>query len=94
MPSEEGPSSGYFEYGDPRNHIFYPSLAPGDVVDYELRIYNRWGNLMFISKDPRHGWDGYYNGKICQQDVYVWKVRCKYKSGNTVNQAGDVTLIR
>lgn len=94
MPSKEGPTNGDFEYGDPRNHVFYPALAPGDVVEYVFRIYNRWGNLMFVTNEANRGWDGYYNGKLCPQDVYIWMIRCKFKSGDVVTKSGDVTLIR
>jgi gliding motility-associated-like protein len=66
----------------------------GDVVEYELLIYNRWGNLLFVSKEVQRGWDGYYNGKLCSMDVYVWRIRCKFTSGEIVIKTGDVTLLR
>jgi len=94
MPDKTGPSGGNFDYGNPSNHIFYPVVPPGDVVEYEFLIYNRWGNLVFVSKEVQRGWDGYYNDKLCSQDVYIWKIRCKYKSGEIVTKTGDVTLIR
>jgi gliding motility-associated-like protein len=43
------------------------------VVDYHLEIYNRWGELIFVSDDPNQGWDGTKNGKLVQSDTYVWK---------------------
>jgi len=58
MPNKEGPSDGIYVPGDTRNNIFYPSVASGDIVDYELKIYNRWGNLLFISREVDRGWDG------------------------------------
>ena len=93
-PDDSGSSNGYFEYGDPRNHVFYPVLASGDITEYELLIYNRWGNLIFMSKEPKRGWDGYLNGKLCPQDVYIWKLRCRFSSGEVITKSGDVTLIR
>ncbi len=94
MPDKEGFSGGYYESGDPCNHIFYPAVAIGDLVEYELRIYNRWGNLLFTSQEAERGWDGYYNGRLCPQDVYIWKIRCKFKSGSVVTKTGDVTLLQ
>ena len=94
MPSKNGPSNGNYVPGDPRNHIFYPAVAAGDLDEYELLIYNRWGNLLFVSKEVEKGWDGYYNGKLCPMDVYIWRIRCKFKSGSIVTNAGDVTLIQ
>ncbi|NEW80786.1 MAG: PKD domain-containing protein [Mariniphaga sp.] len=94
MPNKEGPADGYYESGDPRNHIFYPAIAVGDLIEYEMMIYNRWGNLLFVTKEAERGWDGYYNGTLCPQDVYIWKIRCKFKSGSIVTKTGDVTLIQ
>ena len=94
IPAKEGPSNGIYVTGDPRNHIFHPNLASGDVVDYQFQIYNRWGNLFFQSSEIERGWDGYFNGKLCPQDVYIWKIKCKYRSGKEVTKVGDVTLIQ
>jgi len=94
IPAKEGPSGGIYVTGDPRNHIFHPNLVSGDIVEYEFQIFNRWGNLFFQSKEVERGWDGYYNGKLCPQDVYVWKIRCKFANGELVTKVGDVTLIQ
>jgi len=94
MPSKDGSSGGRYVPGDSRNSIFYPSVAAGDVVDYELVIYNRWGNLLFSTREVGQGWDGYYNGRLCSQDVYIWKIKCKFKSGTIITKTGDVTLIQ
>jgi len=94
IPDKEGPSGGIYITGDPRNHIFHPNLVSGDIVEYELQIFNRWGNLFFQSNEVERGWDGYYKGKLCPLDVYVWKIRCKFANGELVNKVGDVTLIQ
>jgi len=94
MPNKQGPNDGHYVAGDPRNHIFYPAVAVGDLIEYELMIYNRWGNLLFVTKEAEQGWDGYYNGVLCPQDVYIWKIRCHFKSGSIVTKTGDVTLIQ
>src|SRR6056297_694668 len=91
-PSLAGPSDGAYSDSDVSNNIFHP-MAEG-VVEYNLYIYNRWGELMFESKDVDVGWDGYYNGKLCPQDVYIWKVEGKFINGKTFEKTGDVTLLR
>lgn len=91
-PSLAGPSNGTYNPNSTNNDIFFP-IAQG-VTQYSLVVYNRWGELMFQSKDVNKGWDGYYNGKICPQDVYIWKVEGKFKNGKTFEQTGDVTLLR
>jgi gliding motility-associated-like protein len=46
-----------------------------DVLEYELWIYNRWGELVFHSTDFNLGWDGSYKGIICPEGVYMYKVQ-------------------
>jgi gliding motility-associated-like protein len=77
---------------DGRNDVFLP-LTRG-VVEFELMIFNRWGELLFQSRDPERGWDGTYNGKLCQQDVYIYKLAASYETGETIVRVGDVNLIR
>lgn len=45
-PDPSGPSGGRYEFGDPRNTVFYPSTQKG-VSEYLLQIYTRWGELVF-----------------------------------------------
>ncbi len=78
--------------GDGKNDVFLP-LTRG-VVEFELLIFNRWGELLFESRDPDLGWDGTYNGKLCQQDVYIYKLAASYEDGERVVRVGDVNLIR
>jgi PKD repeat protein len=91
-PSPDGSSGGAYISGDPHNDVFYP-LHRG-VMEYKLEIFNRWGEKIFESTDIYTGWDGYVDGKIAAQDVYVWKVTGKYKNGVPFKDAGDITLLR
>lgn len=79
--------------GDGLNDVLKPVLLD-DISDYELTIFNRWGELIFRSADPDEGWDG-REGKIASViEQYVWTVR--YKNGNGVDQfeKGSVALLR
>lgn len=91
-PNAGGPSGGHYVSGDYSNDIFYPVFE--GVIDYNLSIFNRWGELIFETNDIKVGWDGYYRGKLCKQDVYVWKVKGKYSNGKSFVKKGDVTLLR
>lgn len=84
--------SGANSQSDGKNDVFLP-ITRG-VVEFEMVIFNRWGELMFVSRDANFGWDGYYNGKLCQQDVYVFKISALYENGERVVRVGDVNLIR
>lgn len=92
-PSPDGPSDGNYAFGDRRNYIFYPFVQKG-IVEYQLQIFSRWGELLFQSNDVKKGWDGYYRDKLCPQGVYIWRVRAKFSNGHLTTQAGDVTLLR
>lgn len=94
-PNPNGSNGGHYDPNNPGanlNDVFHPKAS--GVEEYQLLIFNRWGELIFESIDIDIGWDGYYKGKLAQQDVYVWKVRARTIQGTIINDAGDVTLIR
>ncbi len=92
-PNEGGSNGGvYNTTNDTENQVFHP-FSEG-VIEYTLEIYDRWGEKLFETTDPLIGWDGYYKGKICKSDVYIWKAKGKYTNGLTFDKAGDVTLLR
>jgi gliding motility-associated-like protein len=67
-----------------------------DITYFNLQIFDRWGELIFETEDQYKGWDGTYRGKLCQQDVYVWKVEYKTKCGGPelLRKLGHVSVIR
>jgi gliding motility-associated-like protein len=91
-PDENGPSGGFYDISSLTNDIFFPYTS--GVVEFQLRIFNRWGELIFETFDVKQGWDGYYRGQLCQQDVYIWQASLKLNNGKTFNKTGDVTLLR
>ena len=82
--------------GDEFNQTFKPIFTSGyDPFDYNLYIYNRWGELVFESHDTNIGWDGTFNGQMIQDGVYVWKVDFKtIMSDERVMDVGHVNLLR
>ncbi len=74
------------------NDVFYAKV--NGVVKYELNIFNKWGELLFVSEDINYGWNGYYRGELCQQDVYVWKVKAELVDGREIVKVGDLMLLR
>lgn len=91
-PNTSGSPGTIFSPTDLSNDIFHPNLK--GVVDYRLTIYSRWGEVMFDTKNVNEGWDGYYKGTLCKQDVYVWKIYIKMHNDKVINKTGDVTLVR
>ncbi len=92
-PNLSGPSGGAYDPSSYNNDVFFPFTING-IDQYSLTIFNRWGELLFESTDLKKGWDGYYKGVLCKNDVYIWKAEGKFIDGTPYKKAGDVTLIR
>ncbi len=88
-----GPSSCKYINVPATFNIFRSLCLREGVEDYRLEIYNKWGELLYVSEDVMIGWDGYFKGKLCKQDVYVWRCRGTFSNGKGFELAGDVTLL-
>ncbi len=76
------------------NRTFTLYSDPVDKIDqFEMYIYNRWGQLVFQTEDVSKGWDGTQEGKPCNPGVYSWVVYFKGEKGEVTNK-GSVTLLR
>ena len=47
-------------------------------ITYHLRIFDRYGRLVFESIDPNESWDGEYNGRQVKEGVYLWQLQANY----------------
>lgn len=91
-PSTSGPSGGQSGNGS-FNDVFLPIVKGAD--EFNLQIYDRWGNLIFESNSNQIGWDGYsVDGKLMPAGVYVYKLTVRLSDGQRSTQIGDVTMIR
>jgi gliding motility-associated-like protein len=74
--------------------IFYSGTNP---LEYSLTIYNRWGQLLFESKNRDFGWNGSYGQnsevEMCQDGVYTWKISYSH-NGKSKVAVGHVNLLR
>jgi gliding motility-associated-like protein len=87
-PNKSGPGN-----TDGTNNDAFLPIARG-VTEFQMMIFNRWGQLLFESKNLEVGWDGYFEGQLCKQDVYVYRITAKYANGDVITRIGDVNLIR
>ncbi len=86
--------------GDGKNDIFRPKGV--NVLTYNLKIFNRWGNLIFESNNMSEGWDGTYKGADAPEGVYIFVIRGSITANSQQNnyapqkleREGNVTLIR
>ncbi len=78
------------------NDIFIPINEGIESVEYQLYIYDRWGDLIFNTDDSSKGWNGKANdgNSIAQIDTYIWKLSCKDIIGNRHRYTGRINLIK
>lgn len=86
--------TGFTPNNDGLNDFFRPNNAI-KADNYEFKVYNRWGQLVFSTNNWQEKWDGRINGELQTTGVYVWMLRYTHRdTGKQVFQKGTVTLIR
>ncbi len=81
------------------NDAFYPQ-DDGDVEEVRsLRIFDRWGELVFEAapmpaNDPASGWHGMWRGRPAPAGTYVWMAEVRFRDGYEAILSGTVTLFR
>jgi gliding motility-associated-like protein len=82
--------------GDEHNQMFQPVFTTGyDPYNFELLVFNRWGEVVFESHDANKGWDGTYGGKLQKEGVYTWTISYKIRNKDDRQTArGHVNLLR
>jgi gliding motility-associated-like protein len=72
----------------------YFCISTIGVKSGEILIFNRWGELVFESKDLNFQWDGTYNGTLIQDGTLSWKFNYTTNSGRTKKITGHITLLK
>lgn len=80
--------------GDTRNDGFGPLGNLSAISNYRLLIYNRYGQLVFSSKDPSEKWNGYYRSRLNSPGSYVWYANFTFKNNFRRTEQGTVMVIR
>ncbi|MCS6934956.1 MAG: gliding motility-associated C-terminal domain-containing protein [Chitinophagales bacterium] len=84
--------------GDGNNDYF--TIFGNNIAEYEIRIYNRWGELVYASTDLdalnnlSKGWDGTHKGVLQNIGTFVWYLTAKDIYGKSYEKKGNLTLIR
>jgi gliding motility-associated-like protein len=79
--------------GDGKNDFAVVIPVGIKVLGY-FSIYNRWGQMVFTTKDSKKGWNGQFNGKEQSTAAFVWIAEAIDFRGNVIFRKGTVTLIR
>ncbi|MDX1666610.1 MAG: gliding motility-associated C-terminal domain-containing protein, partial [Saprospiraceae bacterium] len=91
--------SGFSPNGDGLNDFFTLYGGPGARQIRVLRIFDRWGELIFEGEnigigEEAAGWDGTYRGQPMNSGVFVFSAEVEFIDDETVFYKGDVTLVR
>lgn len=84
---------------DGENDEFKPFFKPNSLVidQYDLKIFNRWGNLIFQTQNIEAAWNGTSKEKTLLDATFLWIIQIKHHTKGKPEQltlSGDVTLIR
>lgn len=77
---------------DGKNDLLY--VRSNDLTEIYFAIYNRWGEMVFETKDLRRGWDGTYKGMRVDPAVFAWYLKGICNNGNKFFKKGNVTILR
>jgi gliding motility-associated-like protein len=81
--------------GDGKNDTYRVPIQGQDV--FEIKIFNRWGERVFMSEDPKIQWNGKVNndGAACPEGTYFYQIQYRFKGKEEVNVInGSLNLIR
>lgn len=77
------------------NTIFYPQGVFLNYQESSFQIYNRWGQLLYETKDILKGWDGKLeNGEYVEEDIYAYKAIIIGLNGKQLTFDGTVTVLK
>ena len=84
--------SAYSPNGDGHNDEL--AIFGNCIIEIEFRIFDRWGELVFETKDVNGKWDGKYKGYAVTAGVFVYQLKAKLKNGESVSKTGNITVVR
>ncbi|MBK8723382.1 MAG: gliding motility-associated C-terminal domain-containing protein [Saprospiraceae bacterium] len=82
---------------NPSNRLFDITMKKGlreAITMKTLKIFNRWGELVYNNDNPSAGWDGRYNDNLAPSDVYTYYAEFELADGITKTKKGEVLLLR
>lgn len=78
--------------GDGNNDEF--RIFGNCIVGMNLKIYDRWGEVVFESTNPQDRWDGTYKGKMMNPATFMYSVNLSFIDGRFITEKGSINLVR
>jgi gliding motility-associated-like protein len=81
---------------DEVNNTFKPIFFSGlDIFNYNLTVFNRWGEIVFVSNNVEYGWDGTFGNKMVESGTYIWRLEFKEKNKyKKYSRTGHVNILK
>jgi gliding motility-associated-like protein len=81
--------------GDEHNQNWKFAIQGIDVLSFDLLLFNKWGEIIWETKDVNSSWDGTYNGNIVQAGAYFWRATAKDSMNDGKHEfSGTVNVLR
>ena len=64
------------------------------IVAMDLKIYDRWGEVVFESTNPQDTWDGTYKGQMMNSASFIYSVNLSFIDGRFIKEKGSINLVR
>jgi gliding motility-associated-like protein len=84
--------SAFSPNGDFRNDKFGPIAK--NVKRIKWSIFNRWGEVVFLSESETNWWNGTFKNEACMNNLYIWTCEVTFNNGKTEKLKGEVYLMR
>ncbi|HEU4470790.1 MAG TPA: PKD domain-containing protein [Flavisolibacter sp.] len=84
--------SAFSPNGDGRNELL--RVVGSGIGDFHFIIYNRWGGVVYQSRNKSEGWNGLFNGQPAMSGTYIYLLQATKQSGAKIIRKGTVTLLR
>jgi len=79
--------------GDGLNDVF--NVSGQGIIDFQIEIFNRWGQMIFKSYDINQKWDGRFKGKDLPTGTYIYKINIiTYGQNRKAAKSGTINLVR
>jgi gliding motility-associated-like protein len=76
------------------NNDKFGALSNGNMKNYQMVVYNRWGQVVFTGMGIDNQWDGTINGKVADVGTYHYYITGKCAVDTDISRKGDFVLIR
>ncbi|MBL7891751.1 MAG: gliding motility-associated C-terminal domain-containing protein [Bacteroidia bacterium] len=84
--------SAFSPNGDEQNDILF--VRGKCIQSFSFVVFNRWGEKVFETNNLSIGWDGKFNGQVCNTEVFVYYLKGNTLDGNNFATKGNVSLVR